>query len=209
MKIKIPEYIIQKKYQNKNLIFQLGFKETQIDIEPKQCEEGYVVKNILEEEILITNGNRRYTQYKYVLKYETEELNEDTKLRWYRFKVEDNPNTIKSSYDGNYNIKKEIIDKGNIIKIGLRTPQVGAIHSILSNITNPKFKNGIIVMPTETGKTEVMITSFLSEEIERLLVITPSNSLRSQISNKFKTLGILKEIGIINEKCKYPKLWVY
>lgn len=204
MKIKIPEHIVQRKYQNKNLIFQLGFKEKEIDIELQLCEEGYVIKNILEEDILITNSNKRYTHYKYILKYETEELNEHTKLRWYRFKEEDNPIIIKSSYNGNYSIRKESIDKENIIKSGLRTPQVGAIHSILSNITNPKFENGIIVMPTGTGKTEVMLTSFLSEEIERLLVITPSNSLRNQISNKFKTLGILKEIGIINEKCKYP-----
>lgn len=204
MKIKIPQYIIRNSFINGNNIFQLGFKEFNEEVILLENEDGYLLKSMLDDVILITNQKKRFRNYKYILKYNTEILDGNTELRWYKFYKSENLVEIKNSYNENYRIKKEIVCNDNIIKLGLRTPQVGAIHAILSNITNPKFKSGIVVMPTGTGKTEVMITSFLSEEIERLLVITPSNALRNQISEKFKGLGILKKIGIISENCKYP-----
>lgn len=204
MLIQIPQYIINNKYINGNNIYQLGFEGINIDINLQKCEDGYLAKNVLDQDLLITNKNKRFKNYKYVLKYNQEELNEDTVLRWYRFKQDEDINKIKELYEENYKIKREIIENDNIIKVGLRTPQVGAVHAILSNITNPKYKEGIVVMPTGTGKTEVMLTAFLSEEIKKLLVITPSNALREQIGNKFKYLGILKKLGVINEFCKYP-----
>lgn len=203
MIIKIPQYVIRNNYINGNNIFQLGFEELNEDIELYKCEDGYLVKSILED-ILITNQNKRFKNYKYVLKYNNEELNEKTELRWFKYVQDEDIQQIKRLYEENYKIKREIVENDNILKVGLRTPQVGAIHAILSNITNPKYKEGIVVMPTGTGKTEVMLTTFLSEEIKRLIVITPSNSLREQIGNKFKQLGILRKLGVINENCKYP-----
>lgn len=204
MLIKIPQYVIRNSYISGNNIFQLGFKEQNEDIDLYKNEDGYLVKSILEEDILITNQNKRFKDYKYVLKYNTEELTEDSELKWFRYTQNENIEQIKELYETNYKIKKEFVNGDNIVKVGLRTPQVGAIHAILANISNPKYKEGIVVMPTGTGKTEVMITTFLSEEISKLLVITPSNALRKQISNKFIELGILRKLGIINEKCKYP-----
>ncbi len=204
MIIKIPKYIVRNTYINGNNIFQLGFEGQTEDVELYQSEDGYLIKTVLDADILITNQNRRFKNYKYVLKYGNEELNEKTELRWYRFIQNEDIKQIKKTYEENYKIKKEVIEDDNTIKAGLRTPQVGAIHAILSNITNPKYKEGIVVMPTGTGKTEVMLATFLSEEIKRLIVITPSNALREQIGNKFKKLGILKKLGVINENCKYP-----
>lgn len=204
MIIKIPKYIVRNTYINGNNIFQLGFEGQTEDVELYQSEDGYLIKTVLDADILITNQNRRFKNYKYVLKYGNEELNEKTELRWFRFIQNEDIKQIKKTYEENYKIKKEVIEDDNTIKAGLRTPQVGAIHAILSNITNPKYKEGIVVMPTGTGKTEVMLAAFLSEEIKRLIVITPSNALREQIGNKFKKLGILKKLGVINENCKYP-----
>ena len=204
MIIKIPPYIIRNNYINGNNIFQLGFKGLNADVKLYECEDGYLIKSILDQDILITNQNKRFKNYKYVLKYKTEKLNLDSDLRWFRYMQHENIQQIKELYEDNYKIKKEIVNGDNIEKAGLRTPQVGAIHAILSNISNPKYKEGIVVMPTGTGKTEVMLTAFLSEEISKLLVITPSNALRKQISNKFIELGLLRKIGIINEFCKYP-----
>lgn len=204
MIIKIPKYIVRNTYINGNNIFQLGFEGQTEDVELYQSEDGYLIKTVLDADILITNQNRRFKNYKYVLKYGNEELNEKTELRWFRFIQNEDIKQIKKTYEENYKIKKEVIEDDNTIKAGLRTPQVGAIHAILSNITNPKYKEGIVVMPTGTGKTEVMLATFLSEEIKRLIVITPSNALREQIGNKFKKLGILKKLGVINENCKYP-----
>ena len=205
MKLNIPEYVIKKECINTNIVFQLGFKQQIVDVDLKECEDGFVISNVLEEDILITNTNKRFKKFNYILKYKEQVLNETSILKWYRFKKDISTEQIKESYECNYNLHKEIINEsGEVIKFGLRTPQIGAVHSILSNITNPKFDNGIIVMPTGTGKTEVMLTSFLNEEIKKLIVLTPSKALRNQIGNKFKQLGILKELGIINEKCKYP-----
>ena len=138
MLIQIPQYIIKNKYINGNNIYQLGFEGINIDINLQECEDGYLVKNVLDYDLLITNQNKRFKNYKYVLKYNQEELNEETVLRWYRFKQDEDINKIKELYEDNYKIKREIIENDNIIKVGLRTPQVGAVHAILSNITNPK-----------------------------------------------------------------------
>lgn len=186
MIIKIPQYIIKNSYMSGNNIFQLGFEGLNEDVKLYECEDGYLLKTILDEDILITNQNRRFKNYKYVLKYKDSELNEETELKWFKYVQDEDIERIKELYEANYKIKKEIIENDDIIRVGLRTPQVGAIHAILSNITNPKYKEGIVVMPTGTGKTEVMLTTFLSEEIKRLIVITPSNALREQIGNKFK-----------------------
>ena len=192
MIIKIPQYIIKNSFINGNNIFQLGFKGLNEEVELDECEDGYLLKTILDEDILITNQNRRFKNYKYnrrfknykyILKYKDSELNERTELKWFRYVQDESIQEIKEVYESNYKIKKEIVENDNIIRIGLRTPQVGAIHAILSNITNPKYKEGIVVMPTGTGKTEVMLTTFLSEEIKRLIVITPRDRKSTRLNS--------------------------
>lgn len=86
---------------------------------------------------------------------------------------------------------------------GLRPPQLGALHSILAHIQNPEDK-AIVVMPTGTGKTETMLATLIANCCERLLISVPSDSLRTQISDKFITLGLLKEFGIVNPLCLNP-----
>ncbi|MEW6211582.1 MAG: DEAD/DEAH box helicase family protein [Acidobacteriota bacterium] len=54
-----------------------------------------------------------------------------------------------------------------------------------------------IVMPTGTGKTETMLSIMISKQCQKILVIVPTDALRTQIANKFLTLGILKD-----EDCK-------
>jgi len=75
---------------------------------------------------------------------------------------------------------------------GLRDSQLGAIYSILSHWTKSNEK-GIIVLPTGTGKTEVMLSVLVKEQIDKLLVIVPSDALREQIGNKFLSLGLLMQ----------------
>jgi superfamily II DNA or RNA helicase len=86
---------------------------------------------------------------------------------------------------------------------GLRSPQVGALYSILAHIQNPE-DNAIVVMPTGTGKTETMLATLIANCCSRLLVSVPSDSLRTQISDKFITLGFLKEFGIADPSCLNP-----
>ena len=86
---------------------------------------------------------------------------------------------------------------------GLRPPQIGALHSILAHIHNADDK-AIVVMPTGTGKTETMLATLISNCCKKLLVSVPSDSLRTQIAQKFITLGLLKEYGIADESCLNP-----
>jgi superfamily II DNA or RNA helicase len=99
---------------------------------------------------------------------------------------------IANSWYGAFQYRKEDKDNdGNIIEYGLRPPQIGALHSIQAHwsISN---KTAMVVMPTGTGKTETMLCLTIAEQCSGLLVIVPSDSLRNQISEKFVTLGILK-----------------
>lgn len=86
---------------------------------------------------------------------------------------------------------------------GLRPPQVGALYSILAHIQNAEDK-AIVVMPTGTGKTETMLATLVSNCCQKLLVSVPSDSLRTQIAQKFITLGLLKEYGIVDQSCINP-----
>lgn len=113
---------------------------------------------------------------------------------------------VLQTWEGKFNYKKEIKDgTGNIIQFGLRSPQIGALHSILSHwsISN---KPAVVVMPTGTGKTETMLCLTIAEKCQGLLIIVPSASLRRQISSKFKTLGILKDskFRIVSSSAKNP-----
>uniref|UniRef100_UPI00331D24CF DEAD/DEAH box helicase n=1 Tax=Anaerotignum sp. TaxID=2039241 RepID=UPI00331D24CF len=53
----------------------------------------------------------------------------------------------------------------------------------------------IALVSTGTGKTETMMAAVVTESIERTLVVVPSALLRTQVYDKFKTLGILYDIG--------------
>ena len=86
---------------------------------------------------------------------------------------------------------------------GLRTPQLGAVHSIQGHWTTTD-EAATIVMPTGTGKTETMLAILVSAACPRLLVIVPTDALRTQIAAKFLTLGLLKEMGVVAPAAAYP-----
>lgn len=75
--------------------------------------------------------------------------------------------------------------------IGLRRPQIGALHAIHAHWCTSK-EIATVVMPTGTGKTETMLSTLTSALCHRVLVIVPSDALRTQLADKFETLGILK-----------------
>lgn len=88
-------------------------------------------------------------------------------------------------------------------KEGLRSPQLGAIHASLAHWS--KSENlATIVMPTGTGKTEVMLSLLSLGSCSKLLVTVPTDPLREQLSNKFLSFGILKKIGVLNNNAQLP-----
>lgn len=110
------------------------------------------------------------------------------------------PESVSDSWTDVLALKKEDADAG---ELGFRRPQLGGIYSALAHWT---YNNdpATIVMPTGTGKTETMLSLLILAKCQKLLLIVPTDSLRDQISNKFVTLGLLKEIGVLNEDALNP-----
>ena len=103
---------------------------------------------------------------------------------------------INNSWENSLTLKKENRERG--IK-GLRRPQIGAIYATLGHweVSN---ETATLVMPTGTGKTETMLSLLLMGNIEKLLVIVPTDALRKQVSDKFIDFGILhKVLELLNE----------
>lgn len=88
---------------------------------------------------------------------------------------------------------------------GLRRSQIGAIHAISSFFTIKK-ESAIVVMPTGSGKTAVMMMSPFVLNSSRVLVITPSRLVRNQIFEEFKSLTTLNSIGVLTEDIGSPKV---
>ena len=109
---------------------------------------------------------------------------------------------VINSWDGAFSFVEE--DPGRNV-VGLRRPQIGGVHAahmhwIVSN------SPATIVMPTGTGKTETMLSILVSVKCQKLLVIVPTDALRTQLADKFLTLGVLKAPGcaILKEGARTP-----
>lgn len=86
---------------------------------------------------------------------------------------------------------------------GLRPPQIGALHAIAAHWT-VSTAPALIVMPTGTGKTEVMLAVLVMHRPKRLLVIVPSDPLRQQTFEKFSKLGVMGAAGVIGREVVLP-----
>ena len=89
----------------------------------------------------------------------------------------------------------------------LRPAQIGAIYSLLAHwsLTNDV---ATIILPTGTGKTETMLVATLADKAHKTLVIVPSIELKNQISEKFSTWGILRQLGVIPKNFPNPTVLV-
>lgn len=90
---------------------------------------------------------------------------------------------------------------------GLRAPQLGALHAILAEDSLGTAKPITIVLPTGTGKTETMLAVYCHRPM-RTLVVVPSDSLRTQIGNKFATLGFLPLVGAVDGDYLAPSVGI-
>ena len=96
-------------------------------------------------------------------------------------------------------------------KVQLRRPQIGAIHSIASYFTRSLERNdldpAIIVLPTGSGKTAVLVLSPFLLKVKRVLIITQSQIVRRQIFREFNELLLLKKLKILPEKIPSPRVY--
>lgn len=112
----------------------------------------------------------------------------------------------RDSWIDAFNPKREDTEHG--IR-GLRPPQIGAIYAVQSHWT-VHTDVATIVLPTGVGKTETMLALLVAERCERLLVVVPTDALRTQIAEKLLTLGLLKSprFQVVSEQARYPVVGV-
>ena len=209
MRLNIPDCILKINKSN-NYIKKLVFEKRTVECQPQKVDSGYVIDLGLDEKVLITNKKEYLQQYNYVLKIIGNKLDSIKLSKWEKFKYDlEEPEKLRKTWENNVFVKQEVLENGSITENGLRKPQVGALYAALANWTvEENEKSHIIVMPTGTGKTETMLMLLLLGKCEKLLVVVPSTALKEQISNKFIKLGILRKIGIVNEKVKTPNVGI-
>lgn len=116
----------------------------------------------------------------------------------------DTPEKIRGSWKNAFRFT--VANQENGVS-GLRPPQMGSLHAISAHFAvGEKHEPATVVLPTGTGKTETMLASFVHSQPKKLLVLVPSDVLRTQIAEKFETLGILREIGCIPAHLFNPKV---
>lgn len=211
--IVLPELIIDvfKEVGNKNKIQHLLDREISIDFESFENSGNYIIIMSDGKKYCLTKSNEYFdNECEYIIKVNkkpTEHNLQSIKYqKWIKHPkfLEISTDAILDSWENNFNFKEETSGS-----LGLREPQIGAIYSILGHL---KSSNEIatVVMPTGTGKTETMISVLVANKCNKLLITVPSDSLRTQLYDKFLTFGILKNsrFGVINENAINPKVGI-
>lgn len=111
------------------------------------------------------------------------------------------PATVLESLIGRFHYREEQTD-GN--RHGLRTPQLGALHSVAGYWATAPTQPATVVMPTATGKTDTMNAIFTAKRLSRLLVIVPTDALRTQLARTFETYGVLPKFEVLEEPVLRP-----
>jgi len=208
-KVKIPELILENKRVGKNKLVQLAQKEelAEVDVYPYKPDVFLLLDRFSRSFYLKLPNVKIKISNKNILKAKSltdiTKLNEGTKLTWDSHILSNSPRTpqkITESWKNSFYFRKEEKDS-----LGLRPPQLGAIHAIASQWSKTS-DCGTVVMPTGTGKTEIMISTLIYEQCERILVLVPSAILRKQMLDKFSSLGCLREIGVIDQKTVNPRV---
>lgn len=216
MEIILPELVLSIKVDKGNKNFVENFVQGQMKLSNPQIykeSRGYTIILSEGEKFYFTsNKNRIPGDYHYVLHTGSKPtlkslISGDVKIKKWLKHPKINPksvNEIIDSWNKNFFFVEENKEK-NIY--GLRLPQISALFSILSHLKVSK-EIGTVVMPTGTGKTETMLSVMIANRCKKILVTVPSDALRTQIFDKFKTLGLLKKFGIVGENAIYPRVGI-
>lgn len=223
MKIRFPSVYSAKEIRDGNSVS--GFVLPSWTAEAKVTEfkqarvAGYEVESDGDREplLLITNGAAAPPEFhlvlrkrKFIIDSSTQEL-DLSELQWEEHprlvslpsKLSQYEKLVSDVLDSWADTFSYIRENAATKTVGLRPPQLGAVHAAQSHFTVHR-QPATIVMPTGTGKTETMLSILVAEQCSRLLVIVPTDALRTQIAEKFLSLGVLKQFGIVSENALYP-----
>lgn len=213
--IKLP--LLEKYYYQKtgckNFVNQLLAPSLEINIDSVASHKGYSILVSGEQQYCLVKDERYAPEdFEYVLRVNKKVTAENISsgdikfLKWIKHPLESSYSTeeVINSWDGKFNFIEENIDQG---VNGLREPQIAALYSILSHFKVSETM-GIVVMPTGTGKTETMLSTLIANKCKKVLITVPSDALRTQIYNKFYSLGLLKQFGITDNCSLNPKVGI-
>ncbi|MGY4595654.1 superfamily II DNA or RNA helicase [Bradyrhizobium sp. GM22.5] len=114
---------------------------------------------------------------------------------------------IQKAWKDNFHFRMEEADATGAVlpgNEGLRPPQIGALHAIGAHWSIFPQEVATVVMPTGTGKTETMLCTVVNYRQAPTLVIVPSRALRAQTLKKFRTLGLLRDLGLVDPTIPNP-----
>lgn len=219
MKITLPGVLWFDKSHNGNRICHLreGLRQLEGTLTPFRRDrlQGHLFQAHHDnEEILVIPGKRKVPEdYLRVVQAQITNRDDDIDIRknkWIRHPLLNSPTIrpqdeiprVLESWLHAFSYVEE--DTARAI-VGLRRAQIGAVHAANAH-WSASDSPATIVMPTGTGKTEVMLSILVSARCSRVLVIVPTDALRTQLANKFVTLGILKEPGcaVLSPNAKHP-----
>lgn len=95
----------------------------------------------------------------------------------------------------------------NADKPGLRNAQIGAIYAVASYATLNSKDAAVIVMPTGSGKTTVVMMAPYLLKKNKVLIVTPSAMVRNQIANDYAYLRTLKYVGVFSKQTNAPIIY--
>ena len=203
-----------------NLIYKLLFRATKVEARIKAAEfSGYFelvtgLKSPLNI-VYLKDPNVRGKCRKGLPSLESKEnfslenWSEDIQLSWAQFPEQSfpiEPDEVNDLWRHQFRFKEENAELG---LTGLRKPQLGALHAIAGYFsTDLQVDPATVVLPTGTGKTETMLATMVYQQCRKILLIVPSDSLRSQISKKFIDLGYLPELTVVPRDIALPNVAV-
>lgn len=213
IKLPIVERYYYQKIGCKNFVKQFLSPTIEINVDSVTTHKGYsVILSSGDKYCLVREEEYAPEEYEYILKVGKKATSENISngdvefLKWIKHPLLSIHSTedVLQSWDRKFNFIEENLDQE--IK-GLREPQIAALYSILSHFKVSK-KMGIVVMPTGTGKTETMLSTLIANKCNKILITVPSDALRTQVFNKFYSLGLLKKFGIVNNSALNPKVGI-
>lgn len=107
-----------------------------------------------------------------------------------------------AEHQGALNLVKQVATPNQGFRIG----QLGAMHAVLAH-NSVHEDPSIVCLPTGYGKTSLMMALPLLLGAQRVLVVEPSNTLRSQVFSHFRELSTLRRIGAISGDIPNPEVF--
>lgn len=213
--ISIPELHLARKRIGGNLLYHLGERRQKhyFDIFPFN-KNGYLATNPCFGNIYLAlpRCSLDFPESSRVLKLigtgiDITQVDEITSWKWLAHPLLTSipkPADILASWKNAFTFREDSPDEA---MRGLRPPQVGALHAIAAHLSTG-YEPITIVLPTGTGKTEVMLSALIYKRCRKVLVLVPSDILRKQISGKFMSLGCLPEIEVVPSQIRCPRVAV-